>query len=123
MMEIIVVRYSVLLAVTEHGAKNQNRTIMLSLVKALYAFCPFKCKGQIKKKIMDKYLKWIATGFLMIGAACNSLNIYPIGPIATLVGGMCWLAVSIMWREAALITTNLVLSTITIVGLVYTYFH
>ena len=33
---------------------------------------------------MDKYLKWIATGFLMIGAACNSLNIYPIGPIATL---------------------------------------
>ena len=61
---------------------------------------------------MDKYLKWIATGFLMIGAACNSLNIYPIGPIATLVGGLCWLTVSIMWREAALITTNLVLSTI-----------
>jgi hypothetical protein len=70
---------------------------------------------------MDKYLKWIATGFLMIGAACNSLNIYPIGPIATLVGGMCWLTVSIMWREAALITTNIVLSTITLVGLVYTY--
>ena len=66
-------------------------------------------------------LKWIATIFLMIGAACNSLNIYPIGPIATLVGGVCWLAVSIMWREAALITTNLVLSTITLVGLVYTY--
>ena len=38
---------------------------------------------------MDKYLKWIATGFLMIGAACNSLNIYPIGPIATLIGGLC----------------------------------
>ena len=54
-------------------------------------------------------------------AACNSLNIYPIGPIATLVGGLCWLTVSIMWREAALITTNLVLSTITLVGLVYTY--
>ena len=70
---------------------------------------------------MDKYLKWIATSFLMIGAACNSLNIYPIGPIATLVGGICWLIVSIMWREAALITTNLVLSTITLVGLVYTY--
>jgi len=66
-------------------------------------------------------LKWIATGFLMIGAACNSLNIYPIGPIATLIGGLCWLTVSIMWREAALITTNLVLSTITLVGLIYTY--
>ena len=36
---------------------------------------------------MDKYLKWVATGFLMIGAALNSLNIYPWGPIANLFGG------------------------------------
>ena len=72
---------------------------------------------------MDKYLKWIATGFLMIGVGANSLAIYPLGPLATLAGGLTWLAVSIMWREAALITTNAVLSTITIVGLVYTYFH
>jgi hypothetical protein len=72
---------------------------------------------------MDKYLKWIATGFLMIGVGANSLAIYPLGPLATLAGGLSWLAVSIMWREAALITTNAVLSTITIVGLVYTYFH
>ena len=59
----------------------------------------------------------------MLGVGANSLAISPLGPIATLAGGLCWLAVSIMWREAALITTNLVLSTITIVGLVYTYFH
>ena len=71
---------------------------------------------------MDKYLKWIATGFLMLGVGANSLAIYPLGPIATLAGGLCWLAGSIMWREAALITSILVLSTITIVGLVYTYF-
>ena len=72
---------------------------------------------------MDSYLKWIATGFLMIGAALNSLNIYPLGPLATLAGGLCWLSVSIMWREAALITTNVVLSAITIIGLIYTYTH
>ena len=72
---------------------------------------------------MDKYLKWIATGFLMIGVGANSLAIYPWGPIANLFGGGTWLIVSIMWKEAALITTNLVLSTITIVGLVYTYIH
>ena len=72
---------------------------------------------------MDKYLKWVATAFLMIGAALNSLNIYPWGPIANLFGGGTWLIVSIMWKEAALITTNLVLSAITIVGLVYTYIH
>ena len=72
---------------------------------------------------MDKYLKWIATGFLMIGVGANSLAIYPLGPLAALAGGLCWLAVSIMWKEAALITTNIVLSTITIVGLAYTYIH
>ena len=72
---------------------------------------------------MDKYLKWIATAFLMIGVGANSLAIYPAGPIFTLAGGLTWLIVSIMWKEAALITTNLVLSTITIIGLVYTYIH
>ena len=72
---------------------------------------------------MDKYLKWVATAFLMLGAALNSLNIYPWGPIANLFGGGCWLIVSIMWREAALITTNLVLSAITIIGLYITYIH
>jgi hypothetical protein len=72
---------------------------------------------------MDKYLKWIATGFLMIGAAANSVGMYPLGPIATLIGGFCWLVVSIMWREAALITTNVVLSSITVIGLAVTYLH
>ena len=72
---------------------------------------------------MDKYLKWVATGFLMIGAACNSVGLYPWGPITTLVGGLCWLVVSIMWREAALITTNVVLSSITVIGLAVTYLH
>ena len=76
-----------------------------------------------KTYIMDKYLKWIATGFLMIGVGANSLAIYPLGPLATLAGGLTWLIVSIMWKEAALITTNLVLSAITVVGLYITYIH
>jgi hypothetical protein len=70
---------------------------------------------------IDYYLKWIATGILMIGAGLNSLAIYPWGPLANLVGGLTWLVVAIMWREAALITTNVVLSTITILGLTYNF--
>ena len=70
---------------------------------------------------MDKYLKWIATGFLMIGCAANSVGMYPLGPITTLIGGFCRLAVAIMWKEAALIVTNTTLSAITVIGLVYTY--
>jgi len=57
----------------------------------------------------------------MIGAGLNSLAIYPWGPLANLVGGLTWLVVAIMWREAALITTNVVLSTITILGLTYNF--
>lgn len=70
----------------------------------------------------DTYLKWIATALLVIGAALNSLNIYPYGPLINLMGGFVWLIVSIMWKEAALITTNVVLAGVTIIGLVYTYF-
>jgi len=72
---------------------------------------------------IDQILKWVATGFLIVGAALNSLNIYPWGPIVNLLGGFTWLIVSIMWKEAALITTNVVLGTVTIIGLVYTYIH
>ena len=72
---------------------------------------------------IDQILKWVATGFLIIGAALNSLNIYPYGPLINLLGGFTWLSVSIMWREAALITTNIVLSGVTIIGLLYTYLH
>lgn len=75
-----------------------------------------------KKYKIDYYLKWIATGLLIIGAALNSLNIYPYGPLMNLLGGFVWLAVSVMWKEAALITTNVVLASVTIIGLVYTYF-
>ena len=59
----------------------------------------------------------------MIGVGANSLAIYPLGPLATLAGGLTWLIVSIMWKEAALITTNLVLSAITVIGLYITYIH
>jgi len=72
---------------------------------------------------IDQILKWVATGFLIIGSALNSLNIYPYGPLVNLLGGFTWLIVSIMWREASLITTNVVLGGVTIIGLVYTYTH
>jgi len=59
---------------------------------------------------------------LIIGAALNSLNIYPYGPLMNLAGGGVWLIVALMWREAALITTNIVLFGVTVIGLVYTFY-
>jgi hypothetical protein len=66
---------------------------------------------------IDFYLKWIATGFLIVATALNSFNVYPAGALLYLVGGLLWLCVSIMWKEPALITTNLVLAAVNGIGL------
>ena len=52
-------------------------------------------------------LKWIATLLLIVGAALNGLDMYPWGPLVCLAAELCWIAVSIAWREASLIVVNL----------------
>lgn len=71
---------------------------------------------------MDQYLKWIATVILIIGTAVNSLGYYPAGPLILALGGVIWLAVSVMWREASLIVTNFVMTVTGFLGLCYTWF-
>ena len=66
-------------------------------------------KGQI--------LKWIGTSILVIGTGVNSLGIYPLGPILLGLGGLVWMTVVILWKENALIVTNLILSLVTFIGL------
>lgn len=54
-------------------------------------------------------LKWIATVTLIAGSYVNSARIgdtVSLGPWILVVGGLLWLAVSIAWRERALIATN-----------------
>ena len=69
---------------------------------------------------IDQYLKWIATAILIIGTAVNSLGYYPAGPIILAIGGILWLIVSIIWREASLIVTNSVMTLTGLIGLCYT---
>ena len=70
---------------------------------------------------MEKYLKWTATGVLIVGQAVVGLGLYPIGPLILLVGGLLWLAVSIMWQEPALIVTNSVMTLTAAGALLYRY--
>ena len=67
---------------------------------------------------LDFYLKWTATVLICIGALLISLNIYPVGPIVSLLGTTLWLVVSIMWRERSLILVNGVVLIIYSVGLI-----
>ena len=70
-------------------------------------------------KTLDTNLKWLATAVLVAATALTSLNIYPLGPILYLLGGILWLIVSSMWKEPALIVTNLVLASVNALGLIY----
>ena len=74
-------------------------------------------------KKIDQPLKWIATFTLIVGTFVNAgfPELYPIGPILLAMGGVVWLIVSLIWKEPALITTNLVL-TITGLGGILLYY-
>lgn len=68
---------------------------------------------------LDQILKWVATATLIVGTVFNAgfPNLYPVGPLILAAGGYIWLIVSIMWKDWALIATNIVMST---AGLVLT---
>lgn len=71
---------------------------------------------------IDTVLKWTATAVLIVGSAVNGLGYYPLGPIILAVGGTIWLAVSLMWREWALVLTNGIMTAVGVAGVLIRYF-
>ena len=67
------------------------------------------------------YGKWAATVTLIFATAVNSLGFYPLGPILYFISGVLWIYVSVAWREPALIVTNVVITTVGAVGLLYNF--
>ena len=68
-------------------------------------------------------LKWLATAILIIGTFVNAgfPELYPAGPLRLAMGGIVWLIVSILWKEPALIVTNLVLTAMGFGGILLYY--
>lgn len=71
----------------------------------------------------DQILKWIATAILIVGTFVNAgfPELYPMGPALLVLGGVFWLMVALIWRESALIVTNIVLTTVGIGGILLYY--
>jgi hypothetical protein len=71
---------------------------------------------------IDQILKWVATATLIVGTVFNAgfPDLYPVGPLILAAGGYIWLVVSIMWKDWALIATNIVMST---TGLILTFLN
>ena len=66
------------------------------------------------------HIKWAATATLIAGTALNLPSLWPLGPVLMILGGIQWLWVAWVWREASLIVTNAALVTAGIVSVVAT---
>ena len=68
---------------------------------------------------MIKLMKWTATAILILGTAVNGLGYYPLGPLLLVLGGLIWLAVAVKLRDLPLIVTNLVMSVVGLVAVLW----
>ena len=68
---------------------------------------------------MIKLMKWTATVILILGTAVNGLGYYPLGPLLLVLGGVVWLAVAVRVRDVPLIVTNLVMSLVGLVTVIW----
>lgn len=67
-------------------------------------------------------IKWMGTAILFIGTVINSFNVYPLGPIILLMGGVLWSIVGIISHDIPLIVTNVSMLLMSISILIYTIF-
>lgn len=66
-----------------------------------------------------KTLKWWGVGMFIIGAILNSINIYPLNSVFLLAGGFIWAGVGYLTRDTAMVTLNLGMNGIYILGLIW----
>lgn len=79
--------------------------------------------NNMNKATTGNTLKWIATAVLIVGTFVNAgfPELYPVGPLLLAMGGVIWLIVSFLWKEPALIVTNLVLTAMGFGGILLYY--
>lgn len=70
-------------------------------------------------KKIEFIIEWVSTVILMIGVWLTAINYYPLNIVFSLLGNFGWLIVAIMWRKLSLITIQLVVSLLYIVGYIY----
>lgn len=63
------------------------------------------------------FLEWVSTGILLTGVALTAVNIYPLNIYVSLVGNIGWLFVALCWKRPSIITVQLVISVIYLIGL------
>lgn len=70
------------------------------------------------RKLFDRWIEWIATGFFLVSVLATSLNTYPLYLYLSLVTNLLWLLVGIVWRKNSLIIVEAVVSVTYSVGII-----
>ncbi len=67
-------------------------------------------------KKIEFIIEWVSTVILMIGVWLTAINYYPLNIVFSLLGNFGWLIVAIIWRKWSLITIQLVVSLLYVIG-------
>ena len=67
------------------------------------------------------WIEWGSTVILILGVALTAWNIYPLNVWVSLLGNVGWFIIGWMWRKWSLLTIQIIITIIYIIGLVNYY--
>jgi hypothetical protein len=72
-------------------------------------------------KNVEWWIEWVSTAVLIIGVALTAYNVYPLNIWLSLLGNIGWFVIGWMWKKYSLLTIQVVISIIYILGLMSYY--
>ena len=66
-------------------------------------------------------IEWGSTTILIVGVALTAWNIYPLNVWLSLAGNFGWFVVGLIWRKYSLLTIQIIVSIIYLMGLAQHY--
>ena len=66
-------------------------------------------------------VEWGSTAILIVGVALTAWNIYPLNVWLSLAGNFGWFVVGLIWRKYSLLTIQIIVSIIYVMGLAQHY--
>ncbi len=72
-------------------------------------------------KNIEWWIEWVSTVVLIIGVALTAYNVYPLNIWLSFLGNIGWFVIGWMWKKYSLLTIQVVISIIYILGLMSYY--
>jgi hypothetical protein len=69
-------------------------------------------------KTNEWLLEWGSTFVLIIGVTLTAFNVFPLNVYLSLAGNFGWFVLSVYWKKWSLVTVQVIVSAIYVVGLI-----